>query len=307
MEEIEKAKRIIERAQNISLLPSPDFREDSFPATLALLYSLKKLGKNVNLIAENYPERFKFLVKKLPHFPQTDFLISIKEVGTKVSQLFYEKTENGLNLFLKTDGDELKKENIDFQPLDFSNVLITVGIESLNLVKKILRKKPKFLINIDNQFKNENYGQINLIEEGVDFGEIISKFGASPPTGTVPSENSLRLFGKVLSKINFSGEKNLGWVSLEKNDFLATNSCPLKLRFTLSQLSSSLSPFQNFLVLWQSKNSPALVRGVFYSQNKEYVQKILENFEGDKKGNGVLFSTKSSDFQKVKDKIISFI
>ena len=361
VENLKKIKKVIEKARNVSLFPSPDFRKDSFPATLALLYSLKKLGKNVNLLTKDYPRKFSFLVKKEEvNFPKADFLISIKQAGTKVSQLFYERRENGLALFLETKGEELKKENISTQSLGLGDLLITLGIAELKKVEKILKGKPKFLINIDNQLDNKNYGDLNLIElrvpsfseivfdiistldenlfnekisncllagiiqgtsnfqdpkldeqtfqkasllieKGADFKKITSQlYGLGEKT-------SLRLFGMVLGKVNFSEDKTLAWVILTKEDFSEAGASSLDLRFTLSKLSSSLFPFQNFLVLWESSNSPSLTRGVFYSPSKKMIEKILEKFVGEQKGDGVLFAVEESDLQKVKDEILSFI
>jgi len=322
VEKLKKIKKVIEKAQNVSLLPSPDFRKDSFPATLALFYSLKKLGKNVNLLIKDYPKRFSFLVKKEEiNFPKADFLISIKQAGTKVSQLFYEKRENGLALFLKTKGEELKKENISTEPLGLEDLLITLGITELKKVEKFLKGKPKFLINIDNQLDNRNYGDLNLIElrapslseivfniisiidenlfdertsncllSGIIQGtsnfqdprldeqtfqkaSLLMEKGADFKKATsqlygLGRETSLRLFGKVLSKVNFSEDKDLAWVILTKEDFSEAEASPLDLKFTLSKLSSSLFPFQNFLVLWETSNSPSLTRGVFYGPGK---------------------------------------
>ena len=82
MDEIKKAKQFIEEAQYISILPSPQFQEDSFPAALGLFYILKNSGKNVNLLNDNHPERFNFLVDEAAvHHPKADFLISIKELS----------------------------------------------------------------------------------------------------------------------------------------------------------------------------------------------------------------------------------
>ncbi len=49
------------------------------------------------------------------------------------------------------------------------------------------------------------------------------------------------------------------------------------------------------------------VRGVFYSPSQKKLEKILENFEGGQKGNGVLFKTKETDPEKVKDKVLEII
>jgi len=372
MEELEQAKKIIEDSQNIAILPSPDFQKDSFVAGLALFYSLKKLGKNVNLIFEDCPEKFKFLIKKERYEPpQADFLISIKEVGIKLLRLFYEKTEEGLNLYLKTDGGTLQKENIKFQPLSSAELLITLGIKNYKKIENYLEDKPPHLhigvgskpdslINIDNQLENENYGKVNLIElhtsslseivfdlldtmdkklfdievsnsllfgiiEGTAYlrdirinSETLKKIGFLIKRGGKPKElisklfnnqeeAGFLLFGRVLDKINISKEHNLGWTLLEKKDFLESETEPSNLRFSLSQLALGNFPFKNFLILWENESSPLSVRGVFYSPNKKILEKVLNNFEGLQKGNGILFKTKDSDLEKIKEKILEII
>ena len=240
--------------------------------------------------------------------------------------------------------------------------MITLGIEDLKKVETFLKEKPKFLINIDNQFSNKNYGDINLIEvtspslseivfdvisaideklfdqpvldclltgliqgtsnfrdprldsqtfqkvsylieKGADFKKITSQLRDNLPKEIVP----LRLFGKILSKLEILEKKNLAWVSLKKEDFSETGASPKDLKFTLSKLSSSFFPFQNFLCLWPSSNSPSLIRGVFYSSNKKIVKKISAKLNGEQKGNGFLFRTDELNPQKVKDEIADFI
>ncbi len=358
---IDKIKKIVEKAKNILILPSPDFRKDIFPACLALFYSLKKIGKNVNLIIEDHPSKFNFLIRKNTfHFPKSDYLISVKEAGVKISELSYEKTENGLNLYLKTNGGELKKENIALQPLGVGELLITLGIPKLEEVKEFIKERPKLIINIDNQIENENYGDLNLIEVSTpSFSEIVFDLLISldkklidkeiinclvagilqgtqnfqdPKTNSqtfqklsflmekganlseiishlwsIEKENTFWLFGKILSKLNFSPEYNLAWVLLKKEDFFQTNSSPSDLKFALEKLASGIFPFQNFFCLWESQNSPRVIKGVFYSPNKELIETILKYFRGDRKGNGVLFETQSSDLSEVRDNILEKI
>ncbi len=365
VENFKKLKKIIEKAQDVTLLPSPDFRKDSFPAALALFFSLKKLGKNVNLIAENYPQKYNSLIKQTDfHLPQGNFLISIKASQTKLSQLFYEKTENGLNLYLKTNGGELKKENFALHSLGVGELLITLGIGETKKVKELSREGAKertaSVINIDNQLENENYGQLNLIEVGsASLSEIIFDFlisidkklftketvnslllgiveatrnfqtpeltsqtfqkvgflinkGAnlkeiSSQLYRIENESSFQIFGRIFNKLNFLENLNLGWVLLTEEDFLQANASSSDLKFALEKLTSGIFPFQNFLCLWESKNSPSVTRGVFYSPNKKMRQRILENFKGLEKGEGALFQSVEMDIEKVKDKIFEIL
>ncbi len=120
MTNIEPIKEAIEKYFDITILTSKT-NPQSAMAGKALLLSLKKLNKNTTLLEVETAllETNQTTPKRIPtKEPQADFLISIKEGGTKLSQLFYEKTRaGGLDLFLKTDGKDLKKDDIVLRPL----------------------------------------------------------------------------------------------------------------------------------------------------------------------------------------------
>ena len=58
MENLHETKQIISDSKNIYLIPSEE--PEAIAVTLALFYTLKELGKNVNLIIENLPENLNF-------------------------------------------------------------------------------------------------------------------------------------------------------------------------------------------------------------------------------------------------------
>lgn len=364
MEEFKKLKRVLEKYHHVNILPSPDYRSDSFPASLAVFYSLRKMKKNVKLLADNYPRKFDFLVTKEDIGPQqADFLISIKEAGTKLSQLFYEKTENGLNLFLKTSGGELKKENVSFQPLGQRNaeeLLITVGVSSQKDIKPFLDSRINFIVNIDNQPDNENFGQLNLVQEtptlteaafdilnclleekpfdpkiantllaGIVEGtanfqkgnigsETLEKASCLIRAGAelqgivkkltkITSEKSLQLFQIVVGKMRFVLEKGIGWVLLTEKDLEQNNSSAKDLGFVLEKFRAGFFPFPNLLILWEQNSSPLTIKGLFYSPHRNKLESILANFEGQSKGNAVLFKTSETDLETAKNKVLSIV
>jgi len=180
MDNLKKTRKTIEKYDNIAILPNPKAEKDSFPAALAFFYALKKLGKNVSMLSNKHNKAFDFLTEKTLSKQQqkADFLISINENGAKLSDLFYEKTQIGINLFLKTEG-ELKKEDINFEKLsqkklEDAEILITIGITSFNEVQGFLKKDPEYIINIDNNPLNENFGHANIIEpESITVSEVV--------------------------------------------------------------------------------------------------------------------------------------
>jgi len=361
MDNLKKTRKIIEKHQNINILPNPGLSKDSFPAALALFYSLKKLGKNVNLLTEKIPETFSFLIDKKPVTSQeADFRITIREAGAKLSDLFYEKTTGGINLFLKTEGGGLTKEDISFEKLSNGTALITVGVHSFKDAQSFIEKEPNYIINIDNTTANENFGHANVIETSSAtlseavlniisflsenlFDEKIStpllagilhessnmhnatlnpqtfeKIGFLVEQGadlkTISNklcdkteESTIHLFGEILTKTHFSESHSLGWVLLNENDFIETNSKPRDLKFTLEKIGQNLFPFQNFLILWEHHNSPISINGVFYSPNKTLIEKLTNNLHGQRKGNGVLFKLNDTNLKSAKDQILNLI
>jgi len=207
MENYSRAKKLIKESQNIYIFPSQDFRADSFPASVTLFYALKKLNKRVNLILTEIPKEFHFLAENLQINPlPQDFVISIKEKEAKVSQVFYEKMENELKIYLRTKRGTLNEKNVYFEnqnlnPVrDFENkikaqlvgnisngvnqnglfpqsdLLITLGIENLQRLGNNFQENLPLILNIDNQIENENFGKIILKENpSVSLSDIILK------------------------------------------------------------------------------------------------------------------------------------
>ena len=97
--ENQEIKQTITDSKNIYLIPSKE--PEAITATLALFYTLKELGKNVNLIIENPPENLKFLSPSLDFisYPK-NFVISIPNKVALISQIFYEKNDDALKIHL---------------------------------------------------------------------------------------------------------------------------------------------------------------------------------------------------------------
>jgi len=173
----EEAKKIISHSREIALLPS----QTPVPicCALTLFYSLKELKKNVNLIIEELPQDLKFLTPSLDFisFPK-NLTISIPRRIAEVSQIYYEKDNDFLKIFLTLEGKPLKKEDISFYfAQEKPDLVITLGIkdyfqelkERLNPFGYLLDSP---VLNIDTVYnfeiegmENKKFGKINLIEE----------------------------------------------------------------------------------------------------------------------------------------------
>jgi hypothetical protein len=172
--ETQEAKQIISEAKNIYLIPSEE--PEAITSTLALFYTLKELGKNVNLILENLPENLKFLSPSLDFisYPK-NFVISIPNKVANVSQIFYEKNDDALKIHLSVENGNIKKDNISFYFAETKpDLIITFGIK--DYAKELSGRLNTFgflldspILNIDTLIgsvqENKKFGKINIVEE----------------------------------------------------------------------------------------------------------------------------------------------
>mgnify|MGYP001607320258 FL=1 len=187
MEIPQEAKQLISEAKNICIIPNDNPNGESIPVALALFYTLKELNKNVNLIIEEFPEKFRFLLPSLGHisYPK-NFVISIPQKTAEISQVYYEKNEEGLKIHLMIDRGNIKKENLLFYFSETKpDLTITLGIKDfktelagkLNSYGFLL---DSLILNIDSESvpmaspssildevgtKNQNFGRINIIRD----------------------------------------------------------------------------------------------------------------------------------------------
>jgi len=214
MIDIEESKKLVEEAKNIYIIPSQTNEPESIVSALALFYTLKELNKNVNLIIEELPEKFKFLVPSLDFisYPK-NLVISIPQKSADVSQVYYEKNNEALKIYLTVDKGNIKKENISFY---FSeprpDLIITLGIQDFRV--QLLEGLDSFgflmdspILNIDSKKENKNFGKINLVEN-CSFSETLMTLIKSIDKELIKKEAaSCLLAGLIIYTDNFKNSK----------------------------------------------------------------------------------------------------
>lgn len=201
METLNKAKNLIEKCQDILIFPSPEPQGDSLGSALALFYTLKKLGKNVNVKTGDVPEKFKFLTDS-HQASASDFIISINTEGKEISKMRYEKNGNDLKIYLALNKGQVRNEDISLSPfpgpelsLHSPDLLITLGAQSLENVPQAFWQLP--ILNIDNQPQNESFGEVNLMEMTSSLAEIV--------TNLIKSLAGQELFDKEIATCLLTG------------------------------------------------------------------------------------------------------
>lgn len=177
MENLNEAKQIILDSKNIYLIPKEE--PEAITSALALFYTLKESGKNVNLVIEKFPENLKFLIPgpDFISYPK-NFVISIPNKLANVSQVFYEKKDDALKIHLTVENGIIKKEDVSFYFTDAKpDLIITLGIK--DYLQELSGKLNSFgflldslVLNIDSSAsldtdamqENKKFGKINIIE-----------------------------------------------------------------------------------------------------------------------------------------------
>jgi len=168
--ELQETKNLISESKNVYLITSQE--PEAITSTLALFYTLKDLGKNVNLLMDDLPENLKFLSPSLDFisYPK-NFVLSIPNNVAQISQIYYEKNNDALQIHLTLENGNIKKDNIAFYFAEAKpDLVITVGVEDYQ--KKLSEKLNSFgflldspIVNIGNSQENKKFGKINLIGE----------------------------------------------------------------------------------------------------------------------------------------------
>ena len=177
--ELQETKNLISESKNIYLITSQE--PEAITSTLALFYTLKDLGKNVNLVLDALPGNLTFLAPSLDFisYPK-NFVISVPTSVAKVSQIYYEKDDDALRVHLTVESGNIKKDNIAFYFSETKpDLIITLGVK--DYAKELSDRLNSFgflldspILNIDNGQNNLKFGKINLIEEKPMF-EIIMR------------------------------------------------------------------------------------------------------------------------------------
>lgn len=304
MTQLKEAKNLIENSQNIFIFLSKSGQK-SLGAVLSLFYTLKKIGKNVNFYFPETPKKFQFLTNP----PLKNFTISIGGAGKEISQMGYEKNTDSLKIHLFLSKGEIDEKDISLtknlaESLLKPDLLITLGIQKKENLGNYLKEPGLFdsctILNIDNQISNENFGQVNLIESSFSLADIINELIRELREKEILPSSKIQFFNLFLEKVDYLEEKDLSLALLFKKDFEDSKASLRDLGFLLERLKF-IGKLPKLLILAEGQNS---IFGIFHSETQILNKKILENFKGESKGDGVLFFLQEPSLSLAKEKVI---
>src|SRR3989344_2282824 len=165
----------IKKAKDILITFGKIRNGDAVASALGLYLFLKKLNKNVEVIAEEFQNNE--VLSFLPGFNDVKtkiedlrkFTITLDTSNAKVSQVKYKTEDNTLNFIISVKDGNFSKDDINSHYNDFKYDLIitldTPDLESLGNIyddnTDLFHQVP--VINIDHHPENEEFGHINLI------------------------------------------------------------------------------------------------------------------------------------------------
>src|SRR3989338_5074292 len=330
MESLQEAKKCIAEANNICIIPSQTNEPESLTSALALFYTLKELHKNVNPIMEDLPEKLIFLTPSLDFISSPkNFVISIPRAQADVSQIYYEKNEDNLKIYLTLDKGTLKKDQIYFYFSEAKpDIVITLGIQDFQ--KELEGKLDSFgfllgcpIINIDENVIKKNIANCllsglimyyknftsiktndqvfkissDLIKKGANHQEIIDNIYKTNPI-------ELHFLQKIFQNLKSTDSNNTSFSILDSDDFQY---------FSEKEAESTVEKIKtmgmqgDLLVLWKSHTSPKMVKGFFCSKKPHLLNKIADNQAGTTKDGWVFLEINETDIDLAKNKILHLI
>jgi len=179
MEEFSQAENLIQRSHSILILPPREIDGDTLASSLALFSTLKKIGKNVNVLTGEIPDKFKFLDGWQSRTAE-NFVISINTTGKEISKMRYERNNGDLKIYLAINKGELRAEDVSFPTISQTpDLLVTIGVKSLADIGGFFEQNSRLfsetpVLNIDNHPSNENFGEVNLVDVTSSSAEILT-------------------------------------------------------------------------------------------------------------------------------------
>ena len=271
MENIIEAGKLISRAKTICIIPDENGGDVNSACALALFYTLRELNKNVNLITEKFPDRLGFLIPSLDFISlPKNFVISIPQNTADITQIYYEKSEDGLKIHLTLGKGNIKKNDLSFYYSESKpDLIITLGIndfkkhllENLNSYGFLLDSP---ILNIDKSSENTLYGAINLAD-GALMSEKVKKI--------------IDVLGENLIDANISGSL-LSALILETDNFRGES------QYETFEAASYL--------IKKGASHQQIVKNIYGSQNQQinFLSAVFKNLENSE---GSFFSVLRSD------------
>ena len=172
----EQIKHLIDDKKHILITFRKDGKGDCIGSALGLALYLQKLGKQVDIVCEDFqlPRTFKFLKSaesirsKFSHLRQFIITIDVQESG--VQELSYDVKDGKLRIFVTPKHGAYNRDNMSTGQSNFKyDLIFALDSADLHSLGNLYQHHSEFfyktpIINIDHHSENEQFGQVNLVD-----------------------------------------------------------------------------------------------------------------------------------------------
>jgi len=176
LNENEQAKNLINKSDNILIVFKKNYTIDAVASALALYLTLKKSNKNTSIASYNFTphEEIKFFpnIKEISDNIKNlrKFIINLNLKNSGVEEFSYDVNDEKLKIFITPKGGFFEEKDLTTGSSDFIfDLIITADTSDLESLGGIYENNRELfysvpIINFCHSPKNENFGQINLVD-----------------------------------------------------------------------------------------------------------------------------------------------
>ena len=176
LNENEQAKNLINKSDNILIVFKKNYTIDAVASALALYLTLKKSNKNTSIASYNFTphEEIKFFpnIKEISDNIKNlrKFIINLNLKNSGVEEFSYDVNDEQLKIFITPKGGFFEEKDLTTGSSDFIfDLIITADTSDLESLGGIYENNRELfysvpIINFCHSPKNENFGQINLVD-----------------------------------------------------------------------------------------------------------------------------------------------
>jgi len=139
----------------------------------------------------------------------------------------------------------------------------------------------------------------SLINRGADQEKIIQQLYKTKPL------NKLRLWGRLLSRLDFDEQKKIAWILVAPEDFTATDTSTKDIAFILEETLETFPQINLILVFWPEANGFFCV--LAQAKQIELLQKINAELAGSLKGDRLFIKTSTAEPANLREKITALL
>lgn len=183
------------------------------------------------------------------------------------------------------------------------DLLKVIGNEAVN--EKIATCLLAAIISNTDSFQKKNTTpkalQISaeLMDKGADQQEIVRWLYKTQPF------NTLKLWGRVMARLNWDEETKLAWSLISIEDFVQSRSKSSDIPLILEKIKENYSAGNLFMVLFKEKIDE--VAGMIKCNNNEISKKIADIFSGQIKKDLIVFSLRKNNIQEAEKEVLERI